>query len=120
MKTDDSGMSCPFCKTSMVAGYIAMQGCRGGIVYFSTEKTSSASWLVGLVGTLGKEKETVLSDYPADYSRPAYKCGSCNAVVLEGKPSSTEDESVQAEEAEKEARRDNEDLSDRARQMAGI
>lgn len=120
MATEHSDVKCPFCKTTMSSGYVAMQGCHGGSVYFSTEKTSTASWLAGPLGTLDKDKETILSDYPRTYSRSAYKCGNCNAIVLEGTGEPTEEDSENAAEVEKEVRRDNEDLRDRARQMAGI
>lgn len=114
MGTEESGMSCPFCKTPMIMGYVSMQmGSAGGVVYFTKEKLS---WGRGLLGTSGKEKEAILEDMPDNYSRTAYKCDNCNAVLLRGKASPTQADYAQAAEA----RRDNENLKDRARQMAGI
>ena len=119
MTTEDSDVKCPFCKTTMTSGYVTMQGCRGGSVYFSTEKTSTGAWLAGPLGTLGKKKETVLTDYPGGYSKSAYKCYSCGAIVLEGEGEPAEEDSANAAEVEKETRRENEDLRDQAREMAG-
>lgn len=107
MEGKDSGISCPLCNTTMVRGYIIQMG-SGGTVYFSKEKLS---WGLGNLGTLGKEKETILEDFPDNYSRTGYKCNNCNAVLIQGKPSPTHIDVVRAAQAENEK----ENLKDRIR-----
>jgi hypothetical protein len=69
----------------------------GGVVYFSNEKLS---WGWGDLGTWRKDKETVLEGFPDNYSRTGYKCDNCNAILIEGRPSSTQADKVKAAQAE--------------------
>jgi hypothetical protein len=109
MATEDSAIDCPFCKTPMTEGYVSMQG-GNAVLYFSKERIP---WSTGLVGALGKERETILDSFPYEHSRPAYKCDSCNAVLLSGKPSPTQADYAEAKELEQEK----EDLKDEVRMM---
>jgi len=112
MATEDAGINCPFCKTPMTEGYVSMQG-GNAVLYFSKERIP---WVTGLVGALGKERETILDSFPDEHSRPAYKCDNCNAVLLSGKANPTQADYAEAKELEKEK----EDLRDQARMMQGF
>lgn len=92
----------------MVRGYISLTS--NGAVHFSEEEIS---WARGNLGALRKEKEVILDSFPDNYSRTAYKCNNCNAVLIGGRPSVTQADKVQAAQSEI----DKENLKDRIRQM---
>jgi hypothetical protein len=113
MESDDSGINCPFCKTPMSEGYASLQGDILAVVYFSKK---SMSWESGLLSALGKERETILDNIsPQEHARLAYKCNSCNAVLIKGTASPTQADYAKAEDLEKEK----EDLKDKVRMMQG-
>ena len=76
-------MECPFCKETMKKGYLSVIG-DGSRIYFSEERISYAT------GGLGKKKEKILEGgafalaWEGDYSRTAYRCDTCGAVVIGG------------------------------------
>ncbi|MGD0494434.1 MAG: PF20097 family protein [Candidatus Bathyarchaeia archaeon] len=104
-------MNCPFCKVPMTKGYLSLLG-DGSALYFCEERISYTT------GRRGKKKEAVLEGgafglaWEEDYSRTAYKCNECNAIVLEGKPKPAYIDAARAAEAET----DKENLKDRIRQ----
>ncbi len=90
----------------MVKGYITLVASKG-VVYFSEEEISF-TW-----GGLRIEKEAIMDSFPDNYSRTAYKCNNCNAVLIGGRPSVTQADKIQAAQSEI----DKENLKDRIRQM---
>ena len=100
-------MKCPFCSTLMNKGYVSLMG--HSMLYFSKDAMSFA-W-----GGLGKEKELILEGgYPDNYSRSAYRCSNCNAIIMVGKAGITHADTVKAGEAETEK----ETLKNRVRQLS--
>jgi DNA-directed RNA polymerase subunit RPC12/RpoP len=111
MATEDSDIKCPFCKSSVVQGYVTFVGIHD-VVYFSRERLPA----INVFSKAWKEKEEILDGYPDNNVKTAYKCSSCNAILIEGTPNPTPAEVAEANQA----KNDFEGMKDRARQMAGI
>jgi len=109
MSADGSVVRCPFCKSEMDQGYVTFVGIDD-VVYFSRERLPALNVFSKVW------KEEVLDGYPDNNVKVAYKCSTCNAVLIEGTPDPTPAERAEAAQA----KNSYEALKDQARSMGGI